>query len=56
MARRRGGAQPKTSAGVLGCKRTVPADEIEEIEARRIGERTQLVHLGQDQVADCVQP
>jgi hypothetical protein len=47
---------PKTVADGFDGERPFPADEIEEIETHRIGERTELVRLGQDDIADGVQP
>ena len=56
MARRRLGCEIQATADVFDAERAVPPNEIEEIETHRVRERTQFHHLGQDKIADRVQP
>jgi hypothetical protein len=56
MARRRIGCEAQATAGVFDAERPFPPNEIEKIEAHRVRERTQFLHLGQHEIADRVQP
>jgi len=56
MARRRIGCETQAAADLFDAERAVPLNEIEKIETHRFRERTQFHHLGQDKIADRIQP
>jgi hypothetical protein len=55
-ARHRLDGRSDASGGIFDRQRALSPNEIEEIEARQIRERKELIHLGHDEVADRVQP